>query len=132
MAVEFAILLPLLLVLLFGIIEFSVLLYDKAMITNASREGARLGIVYDPDPDTGFMHPPPEDITATVTAYCQDHLITFGDSSQLDTQINQGDDRGAPRAVTVSYQYDFLVLPNFVGDLAGNINLSARSIMRME
>ena len=44
-AVEFAIVLPLLLMLLFGIIEFSVILYDKAMITNASREGTRAGIV---------------------------------------------------------------------------------------
>jgi Flp pilus assembly protein TadG len=35
--VEFAIVLPLLLVLIFGMIEFSVMLYDKAMITNASR-----------------------------------------------------------------------------------------------
>ena len=45
-AVEFAIILPLLLILVFGIIEFSILFYDKAMITNASREGARVGIVY--------------------------------------------------------------------------------------
>ena len=35
--------------LLFGIIEFGIILYDKAMITNASREGARAGIVFDPD-----------------------------------------------------------------------------------
>ena len=42
-AVEFAVVLPLL-VLPFGIIEFSLALYDKAMITNASREGARAGI----------------------------------------------------------------------------------------
>ena len=40
-AVEFAIVLPLLLVFVFGIIEFGFLLYDKAVITNASREGAR-------------------------------------------------------------------------------------------
>ena len=45
--VEFAIVMPLLFVILFGIIEFGILLYDKAMITNASREGARAGIVFD-------------------------------------------------------------------------------------
>ena len=44
---EFAIVMPLLFVILFGIIEFGILLYDKAMITNASREGARAGIVFD-------------------------------------------------------------------------------------
>ncbi len=44
-AVEFALVLPLLLVLVFGIIEFSIFLYDKAVITNASREGAQAGDV---------------------------------------------------------------------------------------
>ena len=48
--VEFAIVLPLILMFLFGILEFGLLMYNKAMITNASREGARLGIVYDFDP----------------------------------------------------------------------------------
>jgi Flp pilus assembly protein TadG len=42
--VEFAIVLPLFLVLVFGMIEFSLMLYDKALITNASREAARSGI----------------------------------------------------------------------------------------
>ena len=45
-AVEFALVLPLLMLILFGIIEFGLLMYNKAMITNASREGARRGIVY--------------------------------------------------------------------------------------
>ena len=44
-AVEFALILPLLLALLFGMAEVSLLLYDQAVITNASREGARAGIV---------------------------------------------------------------------------------------
>ncbi|MGD8892889.1 MAG: pilus assembly protein, partial [Desulfobacterales bacterium] len=43
--VEFAIILPLLIVFLFGIIEFGLLLYNKQVITNASREGARAGLV---------------------------------------------------------------------------------------
>ena len=43
--VEFAIVSLLLFLLLFGIIDFGILLYDKAVITNASREGARAGIV---------------------------------------------------------------------------------------
>ena len=46
-AVEFAIIAPLLFTIIFGIIEFSLLFYDKAVITNASREGARFGIVFD-------------------------------------------------------------------------------------
>ena len=44
-AVEFALLLPVLMMILFGIIEFGLALYRQAILTNASREGARLGIV---------------------------------------------------------------------------------------
>ena len=44
--VEFAIILPILLIILFGIMEYGIVLYDKAVITNASREGARSGIAY--------------------------------------------------------------------------------------
>jgi Flp pilus assembly protein TadG len=36
-AVEFAIILPFLVILIFGMIEFSLVLFNKAMITNASR-----------------------------------------------------------------------------------------------
>src|SRR5512136_1032685 len=70
-AVEFALILPLLVILIFGIIEFSLALYDKAMITNASREGARSGIVY--------RLPPVGDgeIIGVVNSYLGNYLITF-------------------------------------------------------
>lgn len=40
-AVEFAFILPVLLLLLFGIINFGLLMYDLSVVTNAAREGAR-------------------------------------------------------------------------------------------
>ena len=43
--VEFAVILPLLLALAAGIVEFSSLYFNKQVLTMASREGARLGIV---------------------------------------------------------------------------------------
>jgi Flp pilus assembly protein TadG len=52
-AIEFAVILPLLLVIIFGIIEFSVYFFDKAVITNASREGARAGVVFADDRCSG-------------------------------------------------------------------------------
>ena len=33
-------------VLLFGLVEFGMAIYDKGVLTNASREGARFGVVY--------------------------------------------------------------------------------------
>ena len=44
-AVEFALVLPMLLALLLGTVDMGLMLYDKAVITHASREGARAGIV---------------------------------------------------------------------------------------
>ena len=79
--VEFAIVLPLLLTLVFGIIDFSLALYDKAVITNAAREGARAGVV--------FRSPQPTNDQIAVTAatnYCSTYLITFADVQPLDSR----------------------------------------------
>jgi hypothetical protein len=131
--IEFALVLPVLILLLFGIIEFSILLYDKAMITNASREGARAGIVYRYDPDNNVNHPQDGEILTVVNQYCLNHLISFNESSPLATTIERtGDESGDILTVTVSYQYGYLILPNFVAALTGGVNLGAETIMRME
>ena len=43
-AVEFALLLPVLMLILFGIIEFGMVMYSREVLTNAISEGARAGI----------------------------------------------------------------------------------------
>jgi Flp pilus assembly protein TadG len=135
-AVEFAIILPLLLILVFGIIEFSILFYDKAMITNASREGARAGIVYSYQ-DGGPNHPVDADITAAIVQYCQDHLITFGSGTlTIPAPVRTGDSPGDSLTVTVNYQYNFLVFDSLLslvgGSLSNGISLDAVTVMRME
>ena len=126
-AVEFAIVLPVLILFLFGIIEFGILFYDKAVITNASREGARAGIVYRyPDPVTAA------EIEQVVRDYCAGHLITFATTPTLTINTTPGSAAGDPLTVTVEYDYQFLVLPNFVTALTGGINLAATTVMRME
>jgi hypothetical protein len=45
--VEFAIVLPLFLLILAGIVDFGMGLYTSITVTNAAREGARLGVVDD-------------------------------------------------------------------------------------
>jgi len=130
-AVEFAIVLPLLVLLLIGIIEFSVILYDKAMITNASREGARAGIVSQlPRVDDST-------IKGIVNKYCGLYLISFGSGAPPLTTIIEPTDRtgltfGSELSVTVTYTYSFLALPKFVTGIVGPIDLTAKSVMRME
>ena len=131
-AIEFAIISPILFILLFGIIEFSIALYDKAMITNASREGARAGIV--------FNHPNPisdAEIIAVVNNYCADHLISLGDDSVVSTTFPiRGMNTGDQLAVRVTYTYNFIVLPDlselFGGTINSSLTLVAESVMRME
>ena len=126
--VEFSLILPLLAVLLFGVVEFSLLLYNQQVITNASREGARAGIVSQ-TPRLALA-----DIQQVVNDYTGSHLVTFGTASAAVTTIDNsaGTAFGDDLTVTVSYQYDFLVLPNFVASLAGGVNLTAETVMRYE
>jgi len=125
--VEFALILPVLFVLGFGIIEFSVALYDKAMITNASREGARAGIVFRIPPVTD------EEIDGIVDRYLGSHLITFGGPTTATTTVaRNGPNPGDELRVTVAYRYTFLLIPNFITSLSGGIPMAGETIMRME
>lgn len=127
-AVEFALVLPILIALVLGIVEFSLALYDKAVVTNASREGARAGIVFRDSPLTDG------EISGIVDSYCQNRLITFGTPTQVTTTVVReglgasGDDL----TVQVQYQYQFLAIPKFVTGITGGIQLDAQTIMRME
>ena len=152
--VEFAIVLPLLLILIFGIIEFGVMLYDKAMLTNATREGTRAAILFADDrPDPANLDPDEYAsdvankklaIETVVKQYCEDNLITFGDSSDLSIEedtikVEPGPCESSTDNVTVSvsYEYTFLVFPKllaafFSGSFSDPFYISARTVMRCE
>ena len=80
--VEFALIAPLLFLLIFGIIEFSLLLFNKHVITNSSREGARAGVVardnrfVDPDNNNSLIDD--INVNGTVSNWIANHLVTFG------------------------------------------------------
>lgn len=142
--VEFAIVLPALLLLVFGIIESSIFFYDKAMITNAGREGARAGIVYSyPDRISDA------EITTVVENYCKAHLITFNDDPDAPDPLvveiarTGSGSSGDSLTVRVTYRYVFFVLPNISGlfidpdnpdasPLPPGIDLAAETVMRLE
>jgi Flp pilus assembly protein TadG len=130
-AVEFAIVLPLLMMMLFGIIEFSIAFYDKAMITNASREGARSGIVLK----AGSREDAVEDaeIESVINDFLTDKLITLGASNVPAVAITRdGFSTGDSLTVTVTYIYDYYVIPGFVAGITGPVTLDATTIMKME
>jgi Flp pilus assembly protein TadG len=128
-AVEFAIILPVLVLIMFGIVEFSILLYNKQVVTNASREGARHGIVAQ---ETRMTIP---EIEAVVNGYCSTYLITFSTTPAAPVTTVSG---YAPNAfwgtdltVSVSYNYSFLVIPNVTG-ITSPFVITAQTIMRYE
>jgi Flp pilus assembly protein TadG len=132
---EFAIVSGLLFLILFGIVEFSVALFDQATITNASREGARTGILFRPDPRN--LGAEDTQIRQVVNDYAQAHLISLGGAAAMNVQIarNLGADGaltvGDPVTVTIAYPYRFLVLPGFIAGMT-NLNIRATSVMRAE
>jgi Flp pilus assembly protein TadG len=123
-AIEFALLLPLLMLILFGIIEFGLVLYNQEVITNASREGARYGIVIgSPRPSTG-------QIEGVVNIYLTNAGLNSGNAS-ISVAGAQGAS-GSDLTVAVVYPYNFLVLPNFAAGLSNILNLNATTVMKLE
>ena len=124
--VEFAIVLFLLITLIFGITEWGLYMFNRQVITNAAREGARYGIVARPERRTD------NEIKAEVLDYAEEHLVTFGDD------VLTADDIVIPARcltfqcdleVQVDYEYKFLFLSNLG---IGPIDLRATSVMKME
>ena len=136
-AVEFALIAPLLFVLTFGSIEFALLLFDKAVITNASREGARAAIVYNAEVPDDYAP-----IREIVKSYANNYLVNLGVAganflSDADIVIiPETPELAGDITVTVNYSYDFLVLPNLAalvgGTFDGTVNLVGTTVMRKE
>jgi len=131
-AVEFALVLIPMILLIFGAIEFGVLLYNQQVITNASREGARAGIVSQSPRVT------PTEISTIVNNYADSHLITFGSYNPpvLNPNPPSGYDSnasfGSDLTVTVTYQYAFLVIPNFIPGITSPRTMTATTVMKYE
>lgn len=126
--VEFALLLPLLLVITFGIIEFSIALYDKAVITNASREAARAGIVYASPQLTNAQ------VQTVATNYCSTYLISLGSNPTPTVTVSHpsGTASGNPLTVTVTYGYTSLGMNAFVDPMPSLLTMSATTTMNYE
>lgn len=130
-AVEFALILPLLAVITFGIIEFGMLIYNQQVLTNASREGARAGIVASAPRVT------PAQIQAVVQNYCLNHMVTFGTQNTpniINPPVGYSATAlfGSNLVVQVNYQYSFLMIPNFIPGITRLRNMQAVTVMRYE
>lgn len=124
-AVEFALLLPVLLTILFGTIEFGMIMYGREVVTNASREGARAGIVQvSPKPTSG-------DITTIATNYLTGTGINL--SEVTITVAGAGGASPAMLTVTATYKYPWLIsyIPTLL-NLPSPLPITMSTTMRHE
>lgn len=118
---EFAVVAPVFLLLVFGMIEYGRMVMVQQVITNASREGARCGVL------DGSSH---QDVVDVVTRYLdsgsiQGATITVTPTNPEDAEF------GDPVTVTVDIpfsQVSWLPSPMYLGGKT----LSATTVMRRE
>jgi len=129
--VEFALVLPMLLVIVFAIAEFGILFQRNLVITNAAREGARMAIL------PGFTTAPGGDVEARVNAYLTAAGVP-GTATTVVTPMSITVPSGAIitlQQVTVTYPYPGTILGPVVGLIGGSfgpLTLTGVASMRVE
>jgi Flp pilus assembly protein TadG len=129
--VEFALVLPLLLILVAGIIDSALMFQAFEVVTNAAREGARLRVL------PGYTT---ADAEARVTAYLNASGLTGTATTSVITTTIPGGGGGAPPTngyqITVAYVHPITLLGPLLGLIGGStaatITLNGVSVMRAE
>ena len=122
--VEFVLVLPVFLVLLFAIIDFGMGFHAWITVTNASREGARIGAV-------GAS-------TAEIENKVRSSASSLDQAKLSVTVTNAQGAAGDPVTVDVAYQYDLITpLSNVLtlvggGGIGSSLTFTATTQMRLE
>jgi Flp pilus assembly protein TadG len=118
--IEFAFVLPILLVLAMGMLDFGRAFHMKSVLDQAAREGARVAVVTSPDQDV-----------------VEDHVNSVLASGGITaTSITvAGPDAGHMVTVTVNATFTFITPGVFAligGDYGNTIPMSGQTVMRFE
>ena len=135
--VEFALVLPLLLLIFAGIVDFGFLFQRYEVITNAAREGARIGVLPGYD-EAAVQQRVLDYVQAGLLMSADDAATAVGTPDVQTVMLAAG--TGAPFAatqVTVSFTYNYLIIGPIVnlvtgGGWAATITINSRSTMRRE
>jgi Flp pilus assembly protein TadG len=129
--VEFALTAPLLLLLIFGLVDFARAWSAHHAIADAAREGTRMLVVRDPGVDMPQAEAMILNRLANARLDPNRATITFEPDGAVPA-------RGLPMTVTIEYTYDFWILGPFMR-LAGRwaagdeeVNLVSTITMRTE
>jgi hypothetical protein len=142
---EFALILPMFILLVFGIVEFGHTWYLYHTAVNASREGARYGIVYRNKVGvTPAERWPPAQwggALPSIETRVKDYLKQFFGAEFVDTKVTvslsganpgdpPGDESNEPLTVTVVIPKSWLVLGPLIG--MPDVPLTAATTMKLE
>lgn len=131
--VEFALIVPIFLLMVLGVVEFGRAWNIHQVVQEAAREAVRVGVVYQ-----GSDH---NEMRADITEVVSRNLALVGlDPAAADIVIGEGAgdasivNLGAPVRVSVSYPYAFSFLRPFIAwsDDEALIDLVGVSVMRKE
>ena len=125
-AVEFAIIAPLFFVLVFGIINFGVILGQQVALNHAVREGARAAVVES----SGRSLQTEEAMANEVRGNAQTIALTASEVKVPNPSNCPTEGYGSDLVVSASYQSSFLV-PGLIPGLSAP-NLSAQASFRCE
>jgi Flp pilus assembly protein TadG len=117
--VETALILPVLLLLLVGILDFGRMMYSYAHLHMAAQETVRMGGLGKTD--------------AEITAFARDY-VQLKEDGQLSINITPGDSgRDSGDYVTVKLQYPFHFFTPFISSLfSSSLSIKAESTIRVE
>lgn len=120
--VEMALILPILILIVFGIIEFGRIFNTKLIVSNAAREGARYAAVNGNTVND-------EQIFDVVKNY-----VPSLDPLKVDPHVTPGQsERVRGTAVTVSVYYDVEIVAPVISVITGNpYKVTAQTTMRVE
>jgi Flp pilus assembly protein TadG len=127
--IEFALVLPLMLLVMFGIIDFGLLFQRYLVVTNAAREGARVAVL------PGYTN---ADVQVRVAQYLTAAGLTDTAPPPTVEQLVTcaGGQSIAVQRVTVQYPYSYSVVGTLVGYFGGTgftrTGVSAVAAMRSE
>jgi Flp pilus assembly protein TadG len=153
-AVEFAILLPVFLLLAFGIMDFGHAFYMQQMITSASREGARYATKYHTSAGGIQILPPnldptiPNYVIKTSAQNSNNGGVGLGSllpsnaspavsnddltSATKSPGYSSGSPSGLDIAVTVTATKRWWVIGSLIPSLGNSITLSSSTVMKCE
>jgi Flp pilus assembly protein TadG len=118
--VEFAFVLPILLVLAMGMLDFGRAFHTKSLLDQAAREGARVAVVTTPDLDI---------VTDRVNA-----VLASGGIAPTSVTVD-GPDAANMVTVTVNATFTFITPGVFAlvgGDYGNTIPMAGQTVMRFE